>query len=69
MLGTGTILPNAVAAHQQSEASTQARSDQALRMRVRLKPEQAVWIILDAGAGFQERLASRELARGLRKLG
>jgi hypothetical protein len=35
----------------------------------RLKPHQAVWIVLSAGAGFQERLAARELARGLRLLG
>ena len=30
---------------------------------------QKVWILAPAGAGFQERLASKELARGLRNLG
>ena len=30
---------------------------------------QKVWILAPAAAGFQERLASKELARGLRKLG
>lgn len=69
LLGTGALLPTAVAAHPQSEAFTRVSSNQALRMRVRLKPEQAVWIVLDPGTGFQERLASHELARGLRNLG
>ncbi len=69
LLGTGTLLPQAKAAQAPVEKSKPAANDRALQMQVRLKPEQSVWIVLDANAGPQERLASRELARGLRKLG
>ena len=40
-----------------------------LRMPAKFKPTQAVWILVEPTAGFQEQLAARELARGLRNLG
>jgi hypothetical protein len=69
MLGTGALLPPGAAAQAPPATGKVEPSDRALRMRLRVKPEQSVWIVLEADAGSQERLASRELARGLRKLG
>ena len=40
-----------------------------LKMPAKFKPTQAVWILVEPRAGFQEQLAARELARGLRNLG
>ena len=40
-----------------------------LKMPAKFKPTQAVWILVEPTAGFQEQLAARELARGLRNLG
>jgi len=40
-----------------------------LKMQSRLDPSATVWILLQPDAGFKEKLASRELARGLRNLG
>jgi len=40
-----------------------------LSMNFGLEGRQKVWILARAGASFQERLASKELARGLRSLG
>jgi len=74
LLGAGSLLPAGV--HSQTTAQdlpaqrTVAGSpDYRLRMLSKLTPGQAVWIILNADAGFPERLAARELARGLRNLG
>jgi len=50
--------------------SQDSRTENAnLRMRAELKPAQAVWIFVPKEAGFKERFAARELARGLRNLG
>jgi hypothetical protein len=40
-----------------------------LKMAAKFRPTQAVWIFVEPTAGFQEQLAGRELARGLRNLG
>jgi hypothetical protein len=40
-----------------------------LKMSAKFRPPQAVWILVEPTAGFQEQLAARELARGLRNLG
>jgi hypothetical protein len=40
-----------------------------LRMQGIFESKQGVWILTEPGAGFQEQLAARELARGLRNLG
>jgi len=40
-----------------------------LKMLAKFKSTQAVWILVEPTAGFQEKLAARELARGLRNLG
>ena len=69
LFGTGSLLPDTAAAGPQPGGIAKAFPDLRLRMTSRLAPDQIVWIILDPSAGFQERLASRELARGLRKLG
>jgi hypothetical protein len=68
LVGTGTLLPGAGAGNAQTPSETKSSSDLRLRITSRLKPDQTVWIILDPDAGSQERLAARELARGLRKL-
>jgi hypothetical protein len=44
-------------------------SSSSLRMRTSIAPGQSVWILVRPEAGFQEQLAARELARGLRNLG
>jgi len=40
-----------------------------LKMQAKFEATQTVWIFLPPGAGFQEQLAARELARGLGNLG
>jgi hypothetical protein len=40
-----------------------------LQMQATFGSKQSVWILTEPGAGFQEQLAARELARGLRNLG
>jgi hypothetical protein len=40
-----------------------------LKMQAMFESKQSVWVLIEPGGGFQERLASRELARGLRSLG
>jgi hypothetical protein len=42
---------------------------QGIKMQARFQSTDSVWIIREPHAGFQEQLASRELARGLRSLG
>lgn len=44
-------------------------SSHGLKMQAKFGPTDVVWIVLEPQAGFQESLASRELARGLRNLG
>ena len=40
-----------------------------LQMQATFESKQSVWILTEPGGGFQEQLAARELARGLRNLG
>lgn len=69
LLGSGPLLPNAIGANLQPGLAANRSSDLRLKMPSRMESDQVVWIILDPRAGFQERLASKELARGLRNLG
>ena len=50
-------------------ASAQASGGTLQQMQAKFDPRQAVWILTTPNPGFQELLASRELARGLRNLG
>jgi hypothetical protein len=53
---------------EQKPAVPAAKSN-AISMRTNFGAEAPVWIVRMPNAGFQEQLASRELARGLRNLG
>jgi len=72
LLGAGSIHPS-----NGSTARTSSRNENSsiivdngrLSMNFALGQHKKVWILASAEAGFQERLASKELARGLRKLG
>src|SRR5208282_4706193 len=52
-----------------SRTAGAAPSFKGIKMQARFQSIDCVWIIRDAHAGFQEQLASHELARGLRSLG
>jgi hypothetical protein len=52
-----------------SKTAGAAPSFEGFKMQARFQSTDSVWIIRDAHAGFQEQLASHELARGLRSLG
>jgi hypothetical protein len=56
-------------AHPGLPRSSAASDSNGLKMQARFGFADSVWIIREAQAGFQEQLASRELARGLRNLG
>ena len=72
LLGAGSFHP---ADDSTARASGQGSNREGLTDNGRLSMDfapgqnQQVWILTPAEAGFQERLAGRELARGLRKLG
>ncbi len=68
LLGTGSLL-NAmpVVSHASSSVVPPAGPD--LHMSSKIDPASAVWIHIRPDAGFQETLAARELARGIRNLG
>ena len=57
------------AAHPGLLESAAASNSNGLKMQARFGSTDSVWIIREPQAGFQEQLASRELARGLRNLG
>lgn len=72
LLGAGSIYPSGSrSARISSQDASSAGIVDAGRfsMGFTLEPNQKVWILGPSDAGFQEGLASKELARGLRKLG
>ena len=52
-----------------SAAGPEVGDNGSLGMKFALGPNRKVWILAAADSGFQEKLAGKELARGLRKLG
>ncbi len=71
--GAGTCAANATGrapATAAADASIEGLPDNG-RLKMAFGPEgrQKVWIVAPAGASFQERLATKELARGLKNLG
>ena len=50
-------------------APSNSSQSSSLHLGAGIAPAQSVWIMVEPGAGFQEKLAARELARGLRNLG
>jgi hypothetical protein len=50
-------------------AGSSAAADADPKVEARIEPKQAVWIFVEPGASFPQRLAARELTRGLRSLG
>jgi hypothetical protein len=73
LLGAGSIYPadggGTARASGQNSSSAGLTDSGRLSMNFALGTNQKVWILAPADAGFQERLASKELARGLRGLG
>jgi len=76
ILGAGSLMnsPSATLAMRSMSpsgwgAGRGSAGDPQLRMQAKFDAVQTVWILTEAGAGFPEKLASRELARGLRNLG
>jgi hypothetical protein len=73
LLGAGTVYPtknNYAVVTSGQEADQQGMVDNGrLSMNFAMGVNRKVWILAPAEAGFQERLASKELARGLRNLG
>ena len=72
LLGAGSFHPadGSTARVSGRESNREGFSDNGrISMDVTLGQDQKAWILAPAEAGFQERLASKELARGLRKLG
>ncbi len=72
LLGAGSFRPAEGSAAQASGqvSNREGLTDNGrLSMNFALGQNQKVWILAPAEAGFQERLAGKELARGLRKLG
>ncbi|MDR3674280.1 MAG: hypothetical protein P4N24_02240 [Acidobacteriota bacterium] len=71
-LGVGPLM-NGVSspktAHVEQEPASPAPNSTGLMMRATFGSKDSVWIVREPHAGFQEQLASRELARGLRNLG
>lgn len=71
LFGAGSILAGTpqtpASAALQPAASKSSGSN--LQMRAQFGSAQTVWILHEPGAGFQERFAAKELARGLRSLG
>jgi hypothetical protein len=75
-LGAGPLIANAASpakgkatAHPGLLQSGAASNSNGLKMQASFGSTNSVWIIREPQAGFQEQLASRELARGLRNLG
>jgi hypothetical protein len=73
LLGAGSFQPatgaGAARASAQGENSGRVIDNGRLSMNLTLATDRKVWILAPAEASFQERLAGKELARGLRKLG
>jgi hypothetical protein len=73
LLGAGSIYPaeGGRVAREPGHGKNKSRitDNGRFSMNLALGPKRKVWILGPAEAGFQERLASKELARGLRKLG
>ena len=73
LLGAGSIYPsaNGHAARASGQELNRARiiDNGRFSMNFVMGAGQKVWILAPSDAGFQERLASKELARGLRNLG
>ncbi len=72
LLGAGSLHPAEGATARttsRNENSSIIADDGRLSMKLAVGANRRVWILAPADAGFQERLASKELARGLRKLG
>jgi hypothetical protein len=71
LLGAGSVYSagnGRAAAYGQGSNSAGVMDNGRLTMNFVLGTNQKAWILAPAEAGFQERLASKELARGLRKL-
>ena len=73
LVGAGSLLtgpgqPTPAAALDPSAENLKAQ-EPSLQMQSRFEPTQTVLILVGPESGFKERLASRELARGLRNLG
>ena len=70
LLSASPLLAGNVALAAQQAAKTRPdAASSSLEMQVKREPSGAVWILLEPPAEFQQRLAGRELARGLRNLG
>jgi hypothetical protein len=70
LLGTSTLLPGAsLPGSHATSLSAGGPQVSNFTMQSRLDPAATVWILLQPEAGFKEKLAARELARGLRNLG
>lgn len=75
MLGAGSVEPartqasaSPVSAHV-PDTHVGAAGGHGLSLQFAAAPAQTIWILVSPDASFQERLASKELARGLRNLG
>jgi hypothetical protein len=75
-LGTAPLIANAALptkgeapSHPGLTQSGPTTNSNGLKMQAKFGTTESVWIIREPQAGFQEQLASRELARGLRNLG
>ncbi|MEJ2009108.1 MAG: hypothetical protein P8Z30_13300 [Acidobacteriota bacterium] len=72
LLGAGSIYPSGsghTATAGQESSAAGITDNGRLSMNYTVGTNRKVWILAPAEAGFQERLASKELARGLRNLG
>ena len=71
-LGVAPLLPGVSSAEPLNTPQTPHRpapSSNTLTMRATFGGKVPIWIVREANSGFQQQLASRELARGLRNLG
>jgi hypothetical protein len=69
-LGAGSVAAKGDLVGLATPANPNARGGAAQwRVQSASSPAQTLWILIPPEAGFQEQLASRELARGLRNLG
>ena len=71
LLGAGAVRPTqgGTARTSVGAANPEIGNNGSLGMKFALGQNRKVWILAAANAGFQEKLAGKELARGLRKLG
>jgi len=71
-LGVAPLIADALStepARPEQKSAGAAANSTALTMRATFESKPPIWIVREPNSGFQQQLASRELARGLRNLG